>query len=393
MDFLTSALYARDEHGGEKFTGALLTHFDTSDLTARAQVFYATADQLRSDRRIMPSGFKLEEDGVLLSDTQARTAMSESMTQYIAYELGNKMNMTPKGLLDVVLYAARYGGRVFVNALEVIANPKEVQPILVPMANFKVSNSSFNIYAPYKREDDTFRTVSLVDIGTDANIPFALAVPSGESGNYAGVLSLLEPMHGFDELEDFRVYWVDAPLLPFYTLTGEGFVNYLAYNVASCNIGLKVVDEFLGETGYISESAKQKDEQSEVRETKKPLHNVSIECSCKRPRTREVLRCIESDDMDQLKDLMRDEEAYLTFVWLKHIFASSGRFDGRGVEDKTAAACAVIQRECKANLLHYAVELLAQRLYICSLGFAQDPYGPVLKGGGVNGCGLKRFIG
>lgn len=392
MDFLTSALYAKDEQGEEKLTGALLTHFDTSNLTARAQVFYASVDQLLTDGRIMPSGFKLEEDGVLLSDTQARTAMSVPMTEYIAYELGNKMNMTPKGLLDIVLFAARFGGRVFVNATEYQADPLNTQPILVPMANFRVSNSSFNIYAPYKREDETFRTVSLVDIETDETIPFMLAVPSGESGNYAGVLSMMEPAVGFENLEDFRVYRVDAPLLPFYTLTGEGFVNYLAYNVASCNIGLKVIDEFLGETGYISDDVKQR-EQPEVRERKKPKHNVSIECNCKTPRTREVLRCIEEDDMASLKELMKDEEAYLTFVWLKHIFSSSWRFDGRGVEDKTAAACAAIQRECRASLLHYSVELLAQRLYICSLGFAQDPYGPVLKGGGVNGFGLKRFIG
>lgn len=386
MDFLTSALYSIDGHGEEELSGALLTRFDPDDLLGRAQVFYATVDELRAGKDIQPSGFKFSDDGILLSDTQARADLSSTMTQYVAFELGNSSNRTPQGLLDIILYAAKYKGRVLAVRPEDINSAE--QCVTVPMSSFRVSNSSFNVYAPYQR-DGEFRTYSLIDIETDKNIPFTLVIPESELGNYGPVSSWLEPLPSIDCLPEHRLFRVDAPFLPFHTLTGEGFVNYLAYNVASCNIGLKVIEEFMMETKYVPEQDRIVEEVP--RNIKRPKHNVLIESTCKKPRTREVLRCIQDNDLDMLKEVVKDEEAFITFAWLRHIFAASERFEGTDAEDKTAAACAVLQRECRAQRLHFAIELLAQRYYICGLGFAQDPYGPVLKGGGVNGCGVKRF--
>lgn len=399
MDFLASAIYTTKGESNETLAGAMLTHFDPTDIVSRAQVFYATVDQLRSDSRIVPSGFTLDKDGILLSDTQARTTLSAPMTQYIAMELGSNLNRTPVGLLDVVLYAAKYGGRVYANAHFDETTGQFTSdgqaPILIPMRSFKVSNSSFNIYAPYKREDGGYRTCSLVDITVNESVPFVLAIPEGELPNYTPVLSFLsDVLVGDAEAipSEFRIFKVDAPLSPFYTMCGEGFLNYLAYNVASCTIGLQVVRDFMGETGYVSADDNVPKQYERV-ERKVPKANVAIESSCKAARTAEVMDCLTRNDTEGLKSLMRDEEAYITFVWLKKIFNSSSSFDGKEQSDSIAAACMSLQRECRELLLHYSIELLAQRLYIYSVGILQDPYGPVLKGGGVNGYGFKRFVG
>ena len=396
MDFLASAIYTSCDNGGEKLSGAMLTHFDPSDMVARAQVFYVTVDQLKSDSRIIPSGFHLDEDGILLSDTQSRSILSLPMTKYVEMELGNSLNRTPISLLDIVLYAAKYDGHVFVNSSIAAGSRNGVEdedPILIPMRSFRVSNSSFNIYAPYRRSDNTYRTFSLVDIETNLNVPFVLAVPHGDLANYAPVISFMDAVEADPRLPEFRLFKVDAPLAPFYAMAGEGFINYLAYNVASCSIGLQVIKEFLAETGYVSteQSALDRDRKPLVRKT--PKANVVIESSCKTARTGEVLACLTNNNLDRLKELMLDEEAYITFIWLKKVFDSSAMFAGKSQSDSMAAACMSLQRECKDSLLHYAIELLAQRLYIYSLGILQDPYGPVLKGGGVNGYGFKRFVG
>ena len=88
--------------------------------------------------------------------------------------------------------------------------------------------------------------------------------------------------------------------------------------------------------------------------------------------------------------MSEDQEFYATFVWLQDIFKASEQFEGTDTEDKLAAACVSLQRECRERLLHYSLELLAQRYYICKLGPNDDLMGPVLKGGGVNGCSIKR---
>lgn len=386
MDFLTSALYAETSDGDSKLEGALLTRFDPDDVTSRAHVFYASVDSLRNESLFKPSGFKLTDEGVLLSDTQARADMSSTMAEYVAYELGSSPNKTPQGLLDVVLYAAKFGGRVVPVKLEDITSQEEA--VSVPMLSFNVSKSSFNIYAPYKRGNE-FRTFSLIDIETDKNVPFVLAIPDGEVENYATVASWLEPLPPSEFFSEHKLFRVDAPFLAFHTLTGEGFLNYLAYNVASCDIGLQVMESFMADTKYKSEIVEKEDRSA--RDVKKPLHNVSIESTCKRPHVEAILNCLKADDMNSLKELVKDEECFITFAWLRHIFAASERFEGSDIDSKTAAACATLQRECKAQRLHFAVELLAQRFHICNLGFLQDPYGPTLKGGGVNGCGIKRF--
>lgn len=391
MDFLTTALYAMPDDGPEQLTGTVLTRFDPDDLTARACVYYASLDMLRNNDSIHPAGFKLQDDGVLLADTEARSALSSDMAQYVAYELGSQLNRTPQSLLDVVLYAAKYSGKVLVNSEEVFTETPGVEPILVPMSSYKVSSSSFNIYAPYRNSEGNFRTHSLMDISTDRNIPFILVISNRDLHNYAPIISLLEAVAtpAFDLFNDFRCYRVDCSIAPFYTYTGEGFLNYLAYNVAQCNIGLEIMDHFIQESPKYE---KEVEEKTAPQPRKKPLHSVTILSTCKKSRLYEVLSYLEAGDSAAIERRMEDAEFYISFNWVKNILQSSNRFDGDDLNEKMAAACYAMRLQCRASLLHYAIELLAQRYYISRLGFVQDPYGPMLKGGGVNGFGLKRFI-
>lgn len=386
MDFLTTALYALDPAGTEQLSGALLTRFDPSDTASRAKVIFVTSEQLKAGDNIQPSGFRMDENGVLMSDTQARREMNQDLVNYVNSEVSDQPAAPPPSLIDVVLCGATYGADIVVN-FDAMTENRELEPIVIPMSSLKVSSSSFNIYAPYKNAEGKFRTLSLINIETDENIPFVMAIPEGACDKFQRLMEFMVPMTSVD-IQGYTLFRVDAKFAPFYTFTGEAFCNYLAYNVAYCNIGLKVINEFLAETKFVS-AAKEEDEYT--RQPKTPLHNVSIECTCKDPCTHAVLECI--GDMEKLKALVKNEEAYITFIWLQNIFKAGDQFEGDGVEDRWAAACASLQRECRLQRLHYAAELLAQRYYICQIGRIEDCLGQVLRGGGVNGCAIKRVTG
>lgn len=386
MDFLTTALFALDNAGTEQLVGALLTRFDPANLLSRAKVVFATANELKTSDKIEPSGFKMDESGVLLSDTRARREMNQQLASYVETEVNSDPVTPPPALIDVVLYGAFYNASILVNAKEV-AISKETEPILIPMSSLKVSNSSFNIYAPFKNSSGRFRTFSLIDTQTDENIPFVMAVPKQNAEKFGVMANVITPYSGID-LEDMVTYQVNAKLEPFYTFTGEAFCNYLAYNVAYCNIGLQVIDQMTAESKYVSDNEEEPVE-SYVR--KIPKHNVLIECTCKKANLLGVLQC--ASDQDKLRDLLKDEESYITFVWVQKIYKASDKFEGDSLEVKLAAACTAMRRECKAQLLHYACELLAQRYYICLVGKSADCIEQVLSGGGVNGKAIKRIIG
>lgn len=389
MDFLTTALYALDEEQREKLVGALLTRFEPADITYRARVIYASVDCLKTGEGLFPSGFSLDSNGILMSDTQSRRAMNENLTLYVGNEVTDTAATPPLSLIDIVLYGAKYGAYVVQNFGEMSKDPTGVEPILISMANFKVSNSSFNIYAAYKNVEGFFRTFSLMDVTTDNNYPFVIAVPDEQVENYTPVSKLLQELPEVEFLSGFHLYRVDTPFQPFYTFTGEAFCNYLAYNVAYYKMGLKVIKDFLVDTKYVAE---REGDLEAPRSQKVPLHNVSIECGYKIPQTHAVLAAMQ--DSLKLRELIsNDTEAYITLVWLQNIFRVADTIDCASNEERLAAASANLQYDCKLQLLHYACELLAQRFYLCQLGPFEDTLGPVLRGGGVNGSSIKRVTG
>ena len=84
-----------------------------------------------------------------------------------------------------------------------------------------------------------------------------------------------------------------------------------------------------------------------------------------------------------------DEEAYVTLSWLQRLYNTSRDVYGDDPNGMTAA-CLSIRSSCCLSLLQFSLELLAQRIYLMSFGPGGDPANPILKGGGVNACTIKR---
>lgn len=382
MDFLTAALYCDTPGEESSLRGVLLTNFDDSSDVSRARVHYVTAEQLRQQlgNEIKPAGFTLSPDGVLLSDTKRRCALDEDIADY-AEQLSFGTNRT-LGLIDLVLHGAEAGASVVANYDEWVEG---AQAILIPFKNFRVSDSSFNIYAPYRNSEDKFRTWSLVDIQTDEVAPIYLLISDQDLGTLEPVSSLLARCHEAPVRDGEVCFMAHPKLLAAASLTGEAFCNYLAFHVAFYRMGLKIISQFLEEAKYVP--AEQED--AAFYERKQPLHNVSIVCGLKRIYTSKVLELL--NDEAALQDFCsRVPEALMTKTWLDNIIYNQRNVQCSADEDRLVASCVNLRSECKRKLLHFSLELLAQRLHLCQLGPMDDPIGPTLYGGGVIGCSIKR---
>lgn len=385
MDFLTTALYSTDEMN-ETLVGALLTRFNPDSLTSRPFVHFVDAKDLRSDKVENPQGFCLDDNGILLADTTCRSVFHPDTMSYIEKQAAEDGNSN-LGLIDFVLLAADTQSQVVQNYDELVGSKdSSVLPVLVPFTGMRVSKSSFNIYTPYRNSNDQFRTLSLIDIGSDKPIPFVAAIPDDEAYKFRSLSQFMEPVEGVTGLDDFILYKVEAPFLPAYTFMGEAFVNYLAYNVAYHSMGLQIIAQFLTDTKYKYEAPPT--QEVEERRAKKPWHNVSIESTCKTLYTQAVLDCI--GDREKLRKLVSGSaEAMISFNWVRTIFTS--RKEGAEWDtDTMCQSCLQLRYSARRKLLRYALELLAQRYYVQSVGFLDDTLPDILKGGGVSGNAIKR---
>lgn len=386
MEFLTAALYKTPTSDSDELllTGALLTSFNPNDRLSRASVYYENVEGLRSPPTtdFRPMGFCFDDNGVLLADTGCRKDMESELAEYVGRGYVNPVR-PQLGLIDLVLYGAEFGAGV-------VANPNECEKgasaIVIPFSSFKVSESSLNIYAPYKNSDNKFRTFSLVDIETDQAYPLVISVPMDAVRKMSPVSKLLEPEARAILVDGSQVFSSKAQFTPAPTLTGEAFCNYLTYNVAYCRLGLKVIDSFLGDGGFVSEP---REEEEAERVYKKPKHNLFFQSNLRKPCVQKVLdRLAYPDDLRMLCE--HDAEAAATMAWFQKIMMKKDDMEGEDDQSKILAACVNLKASCKRSLLHFACELLAQRLYLCNLGITDNSIGLTLKGGGVSGCAIKR---
>ena len=278
MDFLVAAIYTRASELEEgSLVGALLTKY-VPESGGRPYVYFADVDTIKERKGIDPRGFELSDRGILLSDSMCRNEFHEDTVQYISASVG-QMHLQPPGLIDVVLYGASSGCSILQNYDACVAGAEE--PVVVQMRSIRVSNSSFNLYAPYKKADGKFRTLSLVDITSeeDETIPFVLVVPENAIGGFSGLreyCTALPRMEGIDG-ELFRV---SMPVVPAYTFMGEAFINYLAYQVAFNKLGVEICEQFLEMTKFRRKDQEDAQESDYVDKGRKhPQHNVSIVCS------------------------------------------------------------------------------------------------------------------
>ena len=390
MEFLNSAIVSSTDGS---ILGALLTGFNPSDYTNRANVKLYTVDDLTNEySQLSPRGFKFEPPGKLLSDTSVTRAVADSVFSYMKAECG-KLGQRTLDITDLVLLGVKEGGCAFVNYEELVNDgcskeDMEGRAILIPFKNFKVSNSSFNMYAPYQPTDNEgFKTFSLLEVEDGSPHLFYAIFPATLS------------MEGFDgvvpfgtltlETGDFVVYRVNLGLNGFYAGVGEAFLNFLAYNISFYNIGEKLLKEMKTVMPTLPPIPV---ESPGPRVPRRAKVNVSIEHIYRDSRLKGIIG--RTDNTEELVAFMREyPEAAISYQWLQRIYQSPWYTEGEGKmteEECVYTACINLLAECRKTRLKYSIELLTHRYYIYMLGVVNDNLGPVLKGGGVSGQSLKR---
>lgn len=388
MEFLGDAIFSAQDN---TLLGAKIISFDPANYTSRASTkLYTTSELKRVYSTMDPRGFKFDPQGTLFSDTVVRRVLTDSVFSYMGKERANK-NRRALDITDFVLYGVENNGFVFANYAD-CENPDafESDGCFIPFKSFKVSNSAFNIYAPYKTKSGEYRTFSLLDVKDGSKVEFYAIFD--KTANMEVFVDSMKPC-GELKLADvpYTIYKIDLGLGGFYGSVGEAFLNYLAYNVAFYNIGEKLMKELQATmpklpSPSVSEPKGMPQRRSRV--------NVSIQHVYKETRLRGITGCI--NNPDDLVDFVREfPEAAVTYQWLQKIYTSPWyeQGDGKQPEDELLyTTCINLLPECRTERLKFALELLTHRYYIYLMGPVNDTLGPVLKGGGVNGKSVKRVL-
>lgn len=389
MDFLSNAIISAQN--GE-ILGALITHFNPADYQSRSKLrLYSTDDLIREGNKLDPRGFMFEAPGTLLSDTTVMRTVTASVFSYMEEEC-SKLGGRELDITDLVLRGVDTGGSVFVNYDKLLGSASEEElvekGIFVPFKNFKVSNSSFNIYASYQDETDSFRTCSLLMLEDGSPQKFYAIFPA--SVNMSDFTRGVMPYQNVDlEGVPHIIYEVSLGLNGFYASVGEGFLNFLSYNIAFYNIGEKLMKEIRVVMPKVPELPT---EEQPPRVPRRAKVNVSIQHIYKDSRLRGIMGCM--GDNNSLVSFIQDfPEAAISYQWLQKIYSSPWymELEGKKSEEECIyAACTNLLSMCRQERLKYAIELLTHRYYIYMLGIVNDTLGPILKGGGVNGESIKR---
>lgn len=381
MDFLTNAIFSAEN---SMFLGAMITHFDPEQYTSRASMkFYTREDMYASLPTMEPRGFRLDPNGIFSADTNSRRVLSTSVMPFVEAEF-SRLGAREVDVTDLMLYGVQHGGATVVNAKEVLDG--RTLPILLPFQNYRVSNSSFNIYGACKVEDGTFRTHSLLELEDGSGKTFHCVFPDDVDMSWAA--SFCQQVGDIVVNEtSMKIYQVQSCIKPFCTCVGEAFLNYLAYNVAYYSVGRKLIKEL---SPMIRDAAAQ--EKSPMTQEKRyPRKNVSIEHTYDKLCLSGINSC-NGDNARLIEYLQSYPEATVTMHWLNRLFDSPWYRNTEGDEEsRVKAACANLLVECKEWGLRYSLELLTHRYYLSIVDSYDDVIPLVLKGGGVSGESLKRL--
>lgn len=377
MDFLVSAFY--DEQTC-KFLGASTVQFDPTDYCGRGTFrAYTDVEFFSLYKDLHPQGFLLNDDGLLMADSNARVVTTEDTFPFV-YDTCQRVPHKRLDITDLLLYGVQNGGAVFVN----YGSYKEgADPILIPFANYRVSASSINIYASYKLEDGSFRTSSLLDLEQGTGKDIMCTFPEGkvplEFGNMCSQVDTVD-IDG----APLAVFKVNTSLEQFGISVGEAFLNYLAYMVAYYDIGRRVLKELVPAVQTEEEKVTSTAPDKPRRKAEK---NVSIVHQYSRAYVDEVVEC--GSDAEQLSDLIRDiPEANITVHWIERVL-SSPWYDPEKEDQGMRSASSNLSVECRECGLKFGLELLTHRYYMMATSGYEDRIPLILNGGGVNGQSAK----
>lgn len=384
MDFLTNAIFSTES---SVLLGARITTFNPESLLERTSVRLFTKEELKSNYPFLhPMGFELSPDGVLLSDTICNQYVIESAFNYMITECAKQPERT-WDITDLVLKGMESDGYVVVNYEQ--ASKKEEEPNKISLKNFRVSKSSFNIFASYVNSEGKYRTFSLLDPTKGDKKMFCVAFP--ESVDVSEFGSSLQ-MYGTCEINEqvYILYLADICLSTYYASVGEAFLNYLAYSVGFYNIGEKVMKRLIQ---TIHPEAKLNYPQ-EPREYKgrAPRANILIEHYYDTEFLDEVLERL--DDENRLRDFFAEvPEAKVTYQWLQRLYSSPWFLNTRASSDINEAiytSAVNLLQDARRDRLKYSLELLLHRYYIFQQGPMNDSLGIILRGGGVDDKSVKQ---
>lgn len=363
-----------------------------------------------------PMGFSYNGDGSIVSDTPSRCSLVDKVATYIFQNssennlIGGIGETSPArvDITDIVLQGMEAGAYVCPNYT---AHQQDgVDMILIPISRFKVSRSSFNIYASYKK-DDGFATMSLLQVEDGSANTFTYLVPAETKSNLNDTLNSMSTQHANVKIlgtethnnTEYNVYSVSVGLEGAPCNYGEAFANYVAYNVALYNIGSSIFKNFIKygeEDSRGKENAEGQKAKNLNLEKRYPKFNVMIEHEYfGQMFLNEAMSAYNSvEKQDEL--ISRYPGASLSVTWLDVILTSDvykislQRELGRNAEQAPLkalkAASQSMLMDCDEMLLAYSLELLSIRYYLHKVGFANDPIGQILGGGGVDGNSISR---
>lgn len=382
MDFLVNSVASKE---GQNLLGVFLAHYDLDEYTSRSVVEFYDMDSFRTyyeEHKDQAKGYRLEKGNILYSDTVVRSFITDDSLSLIKEEYASKAKRS-YDLIDLVLHGIKADGFVIPNY------SSEVPNIYIPFDTFRVSASSFNIYASYKNLEEEFRTFSLLNVEDGSKREFCIAIPQSYD------LSMFEEyLEKLDEVSlgefKYNVFKVDLGLSTYYTTPSEGLLNFLAYMVGYCLIGEKTL---LGLSPKITTVRSDiKKESIQTISKRSPKYNVSIKHCCNTCKLAEITKLLE--DRENLERLISgDAEANITYKWIASAYNSQWykECDGNSEEAKLLNSCMNLLDECKRSLLKFGLELLSYRYSIFSMGYINDTLGTILQGGGVYGQSIKRF--
>lgn len=408
MDFLVDAIFKVED---SSFCGANITHFDETKMSNRPASALLDLNAFKANYGSMkPMGFRYDDKtNTLFSDNQNRTQILSKVADYLIessdYKLNSEYN---EDITDVMLKGIECGAAVCVNYKFYSSETEE--PILIKFSKFKVSNSSFNIYAPYRRNDE-YAVYSLLNLEDGSAKPFVCMIPVQNTINEVSLFEMLSkwseeglkaaklPNETINNIE-YYVFNIDVGLLGYSNNYGEAFAHFLSYSYTLFDTGIRVMNELINfnEESHKEHSATKR----ERKPPRKPKYNVAIEhIYYGKVHLRELLLRFGKKD-EALSYIQLNPDAQLTQSCLDTLMADESyrNYLKKAIENKEnnailnafKAASKILIADYAEYALAYSLELLSLRYYLYRVGCISDPIGYTLKGGGVSGYGTVSRI-
>lgn len=396
MEFLVDAIFRETT---SRLCGMNIVSFDPDKPLERPVARVMPLDEFHAAYPSMePYGFKYNaESGVIVSDTPARRSLVDEVATYVMQDTlvtgGRMRSITDYDITDVVLWGLEVQAAVCANWEEV--QTKSDEPILIPFKRFRVAKTSFNIYAAYQKHDDTFATYSLVspiDGSAEENVIFVPVAAMDQFGvlvkhlvsNSVKVEDLGETKY---DGSTYKVLRIVVGLHGFSCNVGEGFTNYLSYNVTNYDIGNQIITDFIS-LGESNTAGTVRKAQPNTTAKRRPKYNVAVEHIYSGVNMiKEVLPIL--DDIDKLRELLEFRpEAAVAASWLETIVWSQAFQSTLKKNDVSAALQAgamSLQEVCKVRLLAFNCQLLSMRYFLHRIGAINCPFDDIISGGGVPG--------